>query len=233
MRHIFIILSLFFSCHLKASEGQKLLEKVQKKYAELGDVKTTLSYVMYRGYSGNEIVESYNSQNLFYQGSVYRKMKDVEFYSSDSLSIQVNHRDKIIIVSKNRYSGLLDANLANSLKSCKDVRVEQLDNGKLLSLIIKEKTDLPFNKVDVLIKEDFSIDYFTLFYASKFNFSNDYRKPDFDFTRLKVYYGEMTKLKPKEVNDLSLSKFISFNSQDSQFKPSSTLHDFELIDLRQ
>ncbi|MCH2233784.1 MAG: hypothetical protein MK078_05980 [Crocinitomicaceae bacterium] len=215
-----------------ALSAKKVLEQVQENYANLNAFEADLTYQLFRGHDSEKVIESFNSLHCKNESGEYRKVSNTEFITVSSLgvSVQVNHNDRLILLSNPTNSDLVDASLKSSLSYCNDTYAVETKEGTDVTLLFNKMVQLPFSKVVVSLTKDNWISSLTLCYSSEQNFSKDFYHQDYDQVKMKITYDDFkTKYKDKE-SLIDVSKYLTI--VDGNFQTTTLYQDYKLLDYR-
>ncbi len=233
MKLLFNILFIFivgFSAF--AVSGKEYIEKVRANYENIESIHLIMNYKLFRGHEGKELVQEFES--LFYKNGkqTYRKINEIEIVSSNKVEININHTDKYITLTKGKEISPIDVNVDASLKFCENVLISSKNKNTLVTLVIKDKVDLPYTKLVIEIDKNYWIQEIAMYYNSKINFSESYFEQDYDFPKLVVEYRDFKK-KIKNKNEmLKIEDVISFSKKDTKASLNDNYKNYQLVDLR-
>jgi hypothetical protein len=194
---------------LWGQSGKDYLEKVRYNYEDVESFEVYMNYMLFKGFNSDTVLSEYNS--VFYKkgDNSYRKINDTQIVVVDGIELNIDHVQKLMILSTPRDLSAFDFNLKNTLKQCDKVIVGSRNGNILITMIIKDKIDLPFGKMELEIDKKHFIKEVVIYYNTKTNFAGSYFDQDYDFPKLVVQYnGFKTKWKDKE-NLLQLKNYIS------------------------
>ena len=214
----------------KKLSAKQYLEKVKANYNGLESLEIEMNYQLYKGFESTVIEQAYNS--IFFRSgeNSYRKIDQIEFISNSELSLQINHGEKVIMISNPSNISAFVTDLESSLKLCRDVQVRKKEQTTLITMIIREKTDLPYSRLDLLIDANFWIQEITLFYSSEINFSESYFQQDMAYPKLVVSY-QMFKDKWKDKEGLLITEnYVTAN--ENSYTASKRFADYKILDYR-
>ena len=210
--------------------GKEYLKKVQQNYEELESLSLQMNYILYKGLKSDSVIEEYASYYYKAGTASYRQINTTEILTQDEMELTINHTDKLMVVSQANEISVIDADLTNSLKMCKDVRVHTIGKNKRITLILKSETDIPYSSISFEIDNRYFIQEITINFASRINFSQDFRGQDYDFPRLVIQYNHFKdKWKDKE-GILNTDRFIL--TDDKGIKQAASYQDYEVYDMR-
>src|SRR5688572_22248800 len=122
LRLILILICVVVCRNSFAETGTDFLEKVRANYEELNSLDVSMRYELYKGHTSNVIEESYDAFYARMQDESYRKIDETELINNKDYSLQINHREKVIVVSAPSRNELFDADIKTSLEFCQDVK---------------------------------------------------------------------------------------------------------------
>ena len=210
--------------------GEEYLKLIRANYLSLKAISYSLDYTLYKGYTGKEVVEEYTSFFGKQKNSEYRIINGVELININKISLSINHNRKTITVSDYKAIKPMDFDLEKTLQFCEKIEVEIIKQGFIVSLILRDKTDIPFNKLTLRLDKKYWIKTIEMFYTSKINFSDSYFEKDLDYPRLSIAYKEIDKNWKDKEGLLELDKYLSVVG--SKLKLSKKLENYTLLDIR-
>lgn len=218
------------STGLYAYKPIDLLKAINKNYEDLNSCEISLHYQLFRGLNGTEVVEEYNSIYKRDNSVTYRKIFQTELIGTPDYQLNVNHDNQLIMLSNPTKINPVDLDLATVLKKCQDINVVNAENGKLIILLFKERTDVPYSFIKIYVDTQNWIQKIEMMSSIKMDFSKDYFEKDMDYPKLTVHYGTLRKDVSKAVQEALPNRF--FVSTDSTFTLNETYKNYRLIDLR-
>lgn len=231
LRTYILFLSFCFLEFGMAQQGQDYLKLVRENYLHLNNMSAQLDYALYKGVNGTIPLQSYTSEYRKSGQAQYRKIDQVELLTIDSLSLNINHTDKTVTLSKHEPISYFEFDLKASLKFCKNVNVKVNESSYTVSLILKEATDIPISKIEFQIDKKYWIEQTTIFYSNQINFSDSYFETDMDFPKLVVNYHPIDKKWKDKADILKLKTYLAFKNEEPILN--SSYSSYELIDGRQ
>ncbi len=226
---ICLLLLTVFVNTLNAQGFGDVLEKVNNYYQTANSYNLESTYIMYRGYTGNTITESY-------KGTMYKKdgVKGMTALGSEVISfpnaqLTVNSTNKTIVYINNT-SDIIKDNVIdiNKLSKFYDETAVKEEGGIIIYEISlkKEALNVPYNKLIFHVnKNDFSLIKQEFFFASKLPFTNKKGERENDLGRMEIIYN--SNIKPLKKN-LKIEDYLVINSED-KVSLSKAYDDYQLI----
>jgi hypothetical protein len=212
-----------------AENGNDFLEKVRANYEELNSLDVNMRYELYKGHASTVIEESYDAFYARQEDESYRKIGETELINNKDYSLQINHAEKVIVVSAPCKNELFDADVKTSLGFCQDVLVSSENDLHIITLLIKSKTDLPYSRIRVSVDKKYHITEMVFFYATQVDFSKNYGKKDMDFPKLVVKYNDLSKKWKDENGVLATEKYI--RTENNTLSPAPEYADYTILNL--
>ena len=204
---LFFLLSL--TTVIYANPGKKYLKLIRENYLNLNQVAVQLDYTLYKGYSSDSIVQNYASLYRRFNQNQYRRVQDIELINIDSLSLKINHKNKTVSIVVYQPLNYLDFNIQKTLSYCERIELKELGKkGYEVSLILKQKLDIPFTKVRIEVDKKNWIKRIVLFYATQINFSDSYFETDMANPKLVIDYQDIEKNWTDKDSILDLKKYL-------------------------
>ncbi len=228
MKVVLYIFILVFPALGFTLSGKDYLEKINRNYANLKAFELQMSYQLYKGYSGNEVLQTYSGNYIKNEVKAYRKIKSTEFIHFNKITLQVNHDEKLVILDNRLDAEFMEIDLKSALKQCQDIKLLKKEKGVLVTLVLKNETDIPYSKVSLLVDNSYWIKEMTFYYAAQMNFGT-YQNKDMAYPKLRIQY-EQFKKGTKKLDDLEISNFIDLGAS----KPAlvGDYATYKLIDAR-
>jgi len=223
--YIFIFISL-------SSFGQSykdVVNRINKNYSNLSALQLQLTYRLYKGYTDTKIVHEYTGVYEKNGLKTYRKISDAEFINFKDYALKINHKEKVIVVSKSVSLTAFDVDLEQTLSVCKDIKiVKKTNNSTEIILILKNMNDIPYSQVRFVVDKNFWINSMTFYYAGQSNFGTFFEQ-DLDFAKLEVIYSKLNKATPR-LNTIELQDYIRITND--VITPAVKYASYEIINLR-
>ena len=220
-----------FGVNVHAQKEADMFKKIQANYEQLNSYSLSMNYELFKGWNGTEAIESYQGQLHCHGQSSVRKIQNSSFINCEEFYLSVDHENRMMVLSDPAQNEVLDKDLKKSLKFCRDVVINQLENGQTkIRLILKSTIDVPYSAVDIQIDKDYWLQEMTLYYSNQIDFSPTYFQPDLDRPKLKIVYDECKKNWKDKEGLLDVSKYLSI--QSNEIVAGSGYEDYEIIDLR-
>lgn len=232
-QRIFVLMTLLVlvPAFSKALTGKEFLQKIQTNYQALKTLELNLTYDLYKGHEGTDVVESYTSMYAKNEDVSYRKINQTELINTRNYYINVSHETQTIFVSDPSDLEIMDGNIKSSLKRCRDVIVNEIDRGKRLTLLLKGITDLPYARIEVEVNNKYWIEKVTFFYANEVNFSGSSFDKEMARPKLVVTYGDLKKRWKDDGNIGETDRF--FTERIDGIELSEAYKNYHVIDLRE
>lgn len=232
MKKILIIYLVFIQIVAIGAEGKDVLEKIRANYIDLKSCSADMHFAIFRGFESTNPVEEYSGFFCRNEVNSYRKIADAEFFNftSDGIYLQLDHDARSMYLSSSVNETMFEADLEKSLKMCGNIIVTK-EQGKLaISLILSKTHDMPYNRLDLLVTEDYWIESVTMYYAAKANFSKDFNRPEMDEVKMQISYLNFKKAWSDENGKLSAANYL--NLAGKKYEPTSLYKNYSIVDLR-
>jgi len=213
-----------------ALSGKEILRNIHSNYEGLSSLELALDYKLYRGYQSNDVLESYSSVYKRVENRSYRRIGNTEFVTVGDVSLNINHENRNMFVSKAIAEKPLDMDVNETLKWCRDVKVKEQKEGINLRLVLAEGTDIPYAAIEVKMDKKCWIEQVVFFYAVQVDFSGTYFDKDLDYPRLEVTYQKVKKRYKDKENLLSMERFIV--PVNDSYVVTELYKDYQVFDLR-
>lgn len=232
MFNILFLLVVPISVH--AISGKAFLKKVRAQYDNIESMQLYTHYMLYKGHYSDSIQTEYNGMYFKQNHDYYRKIQNTEIINSVSnhIYIKINHDQKAILISDPVNYSAVDFDIKKTFKQCKDILVKEKGNNNVITLLIKNKTDIPYSKIEIEINKNYYIKEIALFYSIKMNFSSSVFKQDYRFPKLVIKYNDFKKKWKDKSGLLNTENYISFLADSSQIVGINNLANYQLIDVR-
>lgn len=221
---------IFFCCLFVTQEGQAqnektkdLLKKVQLAYENTKQYRIAVTYNMHRGFSGNNITESYQG-SLVKNGDFSQfKALNSEIIQFPGIQLTMDHTEKIVRYAKTAKGATVPNSpleVSNFLKLYDKTKVTERD-GILVCEMVATKSNMqnPYAKVVLHVNKDtYRIERQELFFTSMIPFvESDGKTRKLDVGRLVILMNfkemeEQVEPTPKDFilrsgkNDMSLTE---------------------------
>lgn len=221
------ILIILFTIQIQSQTVESILKKSTAVYLKKS-YKVAITYSVYKGVTGNNLLKSYNGQFIKNEKDLYNKIKSTEFISRNNDFIKVNHTEKALVYSKKP----LEEN--NSFEMNFDKITANFDFGTLTDkngfwyceLTPKKQLNLPYNKVVFVInKKTFISKKQLLFISKKINFSKT--KKDLDFVRMEIEFSDFKSITNEDIKLLNINNYVT--NLDSNPTLTKKYQDYNLI----
>lgn len=228
---LFLFIGLFSGATF-AVDGKDVLKKIRKNYEDLTTCSADLRYAIYRGFDSSEPVETYDGYLCRNGKDSYRKIHNAEYLNlySSGIHLQLDHRDKSMYLANAVDETLFEADLEKSLKRCGNIVTQTTSDGLSISLILNKTHDLPYNRIDIRVSENFYINAITLYYAAKANFSTNYHQPDMDAVKMEIRYVNFETKWEDTDGKLNASRYL--NLTNTVYEPTALYQNYSIVDLR-
>ncbi len=225
-----LLMCVLLSWNASADNGQDYLELVRNNYLNLKSASVQLDYTLYKGYTNDSVVQAYSSQYRKVNGNTYRQIGGTELINSGDVSLKIDHNQKTMIVSDYTSINYLDFDIEQTLAYCKTVKVTPLGKKNKVVMILKDQSDIPFNKIELELDKNLWISEITMYYSNQINFATSYFDQELDFPKLVVSYHQIDRKWKDKEGILQLENYII--SQKNNLQPAQPLQDYQLIDIR-
>lgn len=229
-----IVFILVTSISVYAESGKSFLKKVRANYENIESLQLYTHYMLYKGYYSDSVQSEYNGVYYKFNKDYYRKIQNTEIINSVShnILIKINHDQKAILISDPVDYSAVDFDIKKTFKQCKDILVKEKGNNNVVTLLIKDETDIPYSKIEIEINKSYYIKEIALFYSTKMNFSGSVFKQDFQFPKLVIKYNDFKKKWKDKTGLLNTENYINFSADSSQITGVNNQLNYQLIDVR-
>ncbi|WP_298320823.1 hypothetical protein [uncultured Aquimarina sp.] len=211
---VFIMICTSVSIHAQHTDARKILENVALFYKNTAQYQIDVTYNMHRGFTGNNITESYTGEMV--KNGDFSKFKvlnsEIIYFSDDQLTI--SHTDKTIAYSKKTGTSVSSSpvEIEGFLKFYDQIAITE-KNGQLKCEMVSSKYNPsnPYGKVIIYINKDkYYIEKQELFFAESIPFVDEKNNErESDVGRLVIL------LKQKSLEDqtrVTLQDYFTFSS---------------------
>lgn len=226
---IYLILLIFSPLYAQQS-GKSLLEKVKTQYSSKKFIQFNAVYNLYKNHDAKTIYQSYKGEYLKnLSNEVYLKINTTEYYLKSKISTQINHDEKLILVTNPGKIKKEEFNISELLKWFNIGRFKDKKTYWEIELLGKQGSSLPYGRIILNIGKDFYIQKQVFYYSTAIDFSNDYSKPDTRTPRLEIIYSKHSNaVIPNE--KFNFSKY--FTLAGNIIKLSTKYNNYQVIDQR-
>ena len=231
MKSITLFFALLLSSLTWAETGHEFLQKIQDNYNGLKSLEASMTYQLYKGFSGTAVIEEYQGQLMKSNSDSYKRIKNTEFINTKNYNIKVVHEQRMIVVTQNLESQFLNADIAGALEMCQDILVSKNEKGRVLTLTMRQGTDLPYSKIDVLVDEHYWMAQIVFYYSTLTDFSDDRSAQDFDFPKLVITYNSLNQEWKDKEGICEIKNYI--REDHGELLPSELLSTYQIINLTQ
>ena len=232
-KFISILFIIVISSTVFADSGKSVLKKIRANYENIESLELFMHYELYKGHKSNTIVTEYNAVYNRIGKDSYRKIQDAEVINSNTegLNLTINHNQRAILVGNSTNYSAIDFDVKSTLKHCKDIQIRSNNKNTIITLVLKDKTDIPYVKVEFEINKKYYVQNIIFYYSTQLNFSETYFKQDFDFPKLKITYNALKKKWKDKTGLLSVENYVKIND-DNKIVGIGKQKNYEIIDLR-
>ncbi len=230
LKQFTILFLMLISLSVNAQDTRTYLEKVRSHYKDLTSFRVLLDYKLYRGYQGQQTVESYQSLFCGEGNKTYRQMQDVEILTNDSMTLTVNKTAQSMILSEPQKTNFEQVDFESAFRNSINYKVEVRGAHRVIHLLFGTNQISPYSKLSILVDKDYLIKKITMFYAQKVNFSKVYGEKEMDFPRLEVTYNTFSKKWKDKEGLTDFQKYLK--TSNNGLITTDHYKNYELIDLR-
>ncbi|MNK30910.1 hypothetical protein D3C87_493330 [compost metagenome] len=230
MKNSIYLFLLIFSPLYAQQSGKSVLEKVKAQYSSSKSIQYNAIYNLYKNHEAKTIYQSYKGEYLKNPNNeVYLKINTTEYYLSSKTNTQINHDEKLILVTNPGKIKKEEFNITELLKWFNMGSFKDKKTHWEVELLGKKGSSLPYGKIILIIGKDFYIQKQVFYYSTAIDFSNDYSKPDIKAPRLEIIYS-------KHSNDaipaekFNFSKYFTLTG--NIVKLSSKYNNYQVVDQR-
>lgn len=214
-----------------AIDSKEILKKMTQVYEQTQVYELHNRYELFKGHKSDLVVESYEGYLCKDKSNAYQKIDQTEMVMTSSFCLQISHAEKKMVLMKGQAFHNNEVDFEKAIKECKEIKSEEQGKYYMITLLIKNTSQLPFSVVKVKIrKSDYHIIQLDLYYAETQDFSKNPNKTDLDKPHMRVSY---TKFDKKMNVDKSRFAFETyFKTINTMIKPIGSIAQYELIDNR-
>lgn len=233
-QHIHICVFLFLSVQILFAQDdikiKDIFAKTQKAYSQDNALSLGINYKLFVSYTGSKVSEQYDGLCINNNKDVYLKIQNMEMLQTPSVSVKVNHDQKIIQVIKSTATVNNQSPIAISgyLKYFKSKTLTDMGSQWKCTLQNVGYTELPYGKIEIYInKVSFRIEKQILYLLDKVPYKNTKGIEKTDFPRLEISFKEakQTASFRKSIFDPNSYIIIKGNS----YTPSKKYSNYTLI----
>jgi len=231
MRYISLFLGILLPLIGFGQSVEEVMSKMAANYASTSHIEYKMTYELFKGHKSTEVNASYNGYCYKYKSNLYQKIDNTEFVYTPKMCVKTNLEEKAMIISPGKSEILLgEINLDQTLKLCKEKKIEIGEKYYVVTLIIKNQSQLPVSVIKLKIeKKKYQVIQMDIYYTDEIDFSQDYTKTDFHLPHMKIKFNEII-LNPKSKEALfDLEKYLS-KSNSGKYTPNGLYKEFELTD---
>lgn len=231
MKLVSSIILVLYSLSAHAISAEELLEKVNKKYANITKIEYNTVYELYKGYKSTTVHSSYEGY-LYRDGSkVYQKIDGTEIINGSDFSLKISHQEKAMALGLSAPYQQNDVDLSNALKNCKEKKVEDKGSYYRLKLVYNAISAAPVSVLYLRVnKEDFSLLQVDVYYSTEQDFSTTAGTTDYAKPHLKIRYKNITSTPQDKSYLFELSRYLK--SSNNLLSPTGECEGYYLIDNR-
>jgi len=226
---IYFFLLVFLPLYGQQS-GKSVLEKVRAQYASNKFIQFNTVYNLYKTHDAKTITQTQKGSYLKNpQNDIFIKIGAVEYYLNNKVSTQVNHDEKMILVTNPGKLKKDEFNIDELLKWFSMGSFKDKVSYWEIELLGKQGSSLPYSRIILTIGKDFNIQRQVFYYNTPINFSNDYSKPDNQSPRLEAIYSKHSNAV------IAGAKFNStqyYTIIGNKIKLSSKYSNYQVVDQR-
>jgi len=227
MKSILLIIFGALAICTHAMDINSYFEKINANYSNLKSFELTLNYKLFKGYSGVDLRDEYQSVLRMDGKNSHRKLYQDEIVTTPEHTLVLNHNLRTIQIMPPVEEGVFDLDVQSSIDQCQDIRVEKIAGGEQIQLILKKESTVDYARIDVEIDENYWVSKITLYYSNQMNFSQDYFNPEVALPRLVIEYQELKKKWKDKVGISSMSTYLIKNGET--YAPAKNYEGYEII----
>jgi len=214
--------------------AQTLSEIIQgaQNYTANNDFKVAITYQLFKGVDGNNIIEEYKGMYAKNKDSYYSKIKNTEIVYTPTFYVKVNHDQKAMVfvnnqVNKEQKNSLVD--LDAILKNFENIKI--IDKGSYwqCEMVAIEYSQSPFSKIIMDInKKNYAIKKQVLYLTNMIDFSDNERtKAEYNIPKLILTYSNYSDLSTYDLGLFKKNKYTT--SSNGKVAPATKYKDYEII----
>jgi len=193
IKNISLLITFFMFYQVSAQSAKEVLKKVIKSYQthQKYTVKMTYQYVNLN--KSDKIIEEENAFFVTNNNQKYYKVENkIEIIDNGTVTIQINHIEKEMIVSKSLIASISKFDFDfDSLKLFSNISIKrQTKNTIVLLFSTKPITQLPYSSLELFIdKKNYMVRKQIFYYLSRPNYLDKKKKNEMIKPRLTVKYS--------------------------------------------
>lgn len=229
MKRILTLIVFILSIQIQAQSVKEILEKVQQKNAVF-NYKVSLKYRLYKGLSGDKILEEFNGVIIKEGTRYYNKIHHTETIMTKKFFVKVNHDEKAIIYAKKTIKKQTDniTDISKLLTHFENPNVKTKDEFWVVEMLTKEYSPLPFSKLVITInKKDYTVKKQVLILSQLTNFAKEIDKNDINLPRIEMLFKDYRITTKNDLTVFDKSNYISVNN--NKIVASNNLKNYDII----
>lgn len=229
LKAVGIFFCFVFSAVNYAESGSDFLKKVRANYEDLSSLQLTMRYELFKEQNSTKVHEQYESFYGRNGNETYRKIHTSEIINNKDYSLQINHDEKIIVVSSASKNDFFTSDIKTSLSFCKETLVTTSGDFHIITMILKSKIDLPYSKFVVVVDKKYFIQEMIFFYSIEMDFSKSYLTKDLHRPKLVVKYTDLSKRWKDDDGLLKTDRYLRIDN--SKIFPADAYADYSILNL--
>lgn len=228
---IFVFIILFSNSILSQDDKKvtEILSKSESTYKANKNLAISLNYKLYTTYSSNKISENYKGYILSQNKSTYIKIHNTEFLQTETLSLKINHDQKMLVVFNNSgdNSNMNPTNITGFLKNFKSKKLIDKGTYWICTLQTGKYTQMIYGKVELYIdKKTYKIEKQILYLLEKAMFKDSKGVEKYDFPRLEITISDAKINEVDKKNAFDIKTYIT--KEGNEIKPSKKYSTYTL-----
>lgn len=232
VKYTLAFLLLFFSgVSVFGMDAKEILRKMGEVYEKTSVYEFHMKYELFKGEKGTTVETTYAGYFMRNKTKVYQKIDQTEFITTPDFCMKISHTEKIAELMKGETYKNQDIDFEKTIKECKEIKMEEEDTYYLITMVIKNASQVPFSKVKVKVnKSNFHLSQLDLYYSHLEDFSENPQKKDLHQPHVRVSYSKFSK-KPS-VTDGVFNYGMYVKTVNNMVSLTGTIKNYELIDQR-
>lgn len=228
---LILFILLFSNCIYSQDEKRvtEILSKSESIYKTSKNLAINMNYKLYTSYLSNKISESYNGKMFSQNKSTYIKIHNTEFLQTETLSLKINHDQKMLVVFKNSVdnSNMNPMNITGFLKNFKSKKIIDKGTYWICTLQTGKYTQMMYGKVELYInKKNYKIEKQILYLLEKAMFKDSKGIEKYDFPRLEITINDLDINEVDKKTAFDIKTYII--KEGNQIKPSKKYSNYTL-----
>lgn len=228
-KNILLLGIVSFSSVTFSMDVKTLLNKVQEKHK--GRLSSDIKYEIFKGHSSSVPSSSQIGFFVSRDGLAYQKINQSEFIYGKDFSLQISHREKIMVLSQASKLNYGNVDFALIEKESSSQKLEEKDGFYFITIILKATSVVPCSKIIYKInKKKYYLVQADFYYSVQEDFATKFNETDLHYPHLRISFSniDITPNWNEELTNFS----TYFSTVQNIIKPKGRLVNYRLIDQR-